>query len=359
MSVDSQYKWLRTLVLLTSITVLNNCKDPILLRSTPEGGIFVVNGKVSTQPGPYTVTLGYTSPDGRKPTPVPGGAVSLVSSAGNTWAYTEANPGEYVIPDGVAPILPGVTYHLEITLGDGRHYYSEDETVPMLTGTSDPHVEFEHKKIIVNNVEIQSDVANVFTDSQLPASGGPQFFKWDVGEVYMFEQTPIFNPITGSIPNPCFVTGYSDPQRINLFSTENLKVDHVDHKLVAVRLIDQSFLAKHYFIVSLSSISRKTYTYWDHVNSLVNRTGSIFDTPPAPIVGNIHNREDDSEKVYGYFEATNTSIARVYTLRGDIPFQLPAYCNDPALGVYYPNYPNECHNCLLIPGSSAVAPEWF
>ncbi|MEP6738134.1 MAG: DUF4249 family protein, partial [Chryseolinea sp.] len=231
--------------------------------------------------------------------------------------------------------------------------------VPFTTGTTEPHVEFERKKVIENDVEITNDVANVFTDSQLPTSEGPQFFKWDVDEVYMFEQTPIPNPFLGGIPPPCYVTGYADPQKITLFSTENLNIDHIENKLVAVRSIDQSFLARHYFIVNMSSISRQAYSYWDHVNSLVNRSGSIFDTPPAPIVGNIHNKEDESEKVYGYFEATNTSFARIFVLKGNIPFTIAFYCNDPAKGIYYQSYPDECYQCTSLPNSKLEKPDWF
>ena len=175
----------------------------------------------------------------------------------------------------------------------------------------------------------------------------------------MFEQTPIVNPLTGALPLPCYVDGTPDGQRITLFSTRGQQRQDLNRLLVAVRVIDQSFLARHYFTVYQSSLTLEAYNYWKNVNQLINRNGSIFDTPPAPIVGNAFSKTNEEEKVLGYFEATNTRLSRFFVLKGDIPFVIYPYCMDPRYGIYWPGYPKECSNCLSLENSTHTAPGWW
>jgi hypothetical protein len=341
------------------IVTSSNCNDPINLKTDRTGGLLVVSGKVSTLPGPYTIALGLTVDVNQTPSPLSGASVAILASDGTSVQCEETSAGKYTVADGSLTVLPGLSYQIDITLSDGKHYKSIPEMVQAATGADAPFFEFERQSVIENTTEVKRNVVKLYTNSSLPQSSSPQYFKWDVEEVYMFEQTPIRNPFTGAIPIPCFVGGIPDPQRINIFSTENVNVDHLDRTLIAIREVDQTFLARHYFVVNLSSISLQDYTYWKNADALINRTGSIFDTPPAPIRGNIYNVNDKDEAVYGFFEATVTSTARVYTLPNDLPFPPQFYCNDPTKGIYSPDYPSVCHNCLALPNSSHIPPVWW
>jgi len=341
------------------IFITSNCNDPVNIKTERKGGVLVVSGKVSTLPGPHTIALGLTAAVNQTPIPLTGATVTILSSDGSNVQCAETNPGKYTLFDGSLAVVPGLSYHIDIVLPDGRHYRSIPEMVQPVTGVDSPFVEFERQSVIINSTEVKETVAKLYTNTILPQSNSAQYFKWDIEEVYMFEQTPIPNPFTGRIPVPCFVSGFPDPQRINIFSTENISVDHLDRTLVAVRDVDQAFLARYYFVVNLSSISLQDYSYWKNADALINRTGSIFDTPPAPIQGNIYNVDDETEDVFGFFEATVTSTARIFTLPHNVGFPIPFYCNDPSKGIYSPDYPTVCRNCLELPNSSHTPPEWW
>ncbi|MEJ0030380.1 MAG: DUF4249 family protein [Bacteroidota bacterium] len=133
----------------------------------------------------------------------------------------------------------------------------------------------------------------------------------------------------------------------------------MSHSLVAVRAIDKSFLGKHFFSLYVSTTTPESYVYWKNVDQLINRSGSIFDTPPAPISGNVSSVANPDEAVFGYFEATNTTLSRVYTVRSDIPYPVEDSCLDPRYGIYWGHYPPECYDCLRLDNSTNVPPAWF
>ena len=342
------------------VLILMNCKEPITLQGEGSVGLLVIDGKVNTLPGPYTLRLGYTVGMDQKPSPVSSARALLVDDdTGATEEYVEGNPGVYSVPGDVIRGTAGHRYHVEVALADGKSYATKPEKIPDGTGVDYPYFEIGQRSDFVDEVEVKVSVVNVYTDAQLPQSEGDHYQRWDVAETYMFEQTPIPNPLTGTLPLPCYVDGIPDGQRITLFSTKGLGTTKLDHLLVASRPVDQSFLARHYFTVYQSSITLESYNYWKNVNQLINRNGSIFDTPPAPIAGNAFSKTNEDEKVLGYFEAANTVLSRFYVLRGDIALQIQPYCNDPRYGIYWPGYPKECGYCLLLDNSSHTPPDWW
>jgi hypothetical protein len=342
------------------VLVLMNCKDPISLEGEGSIGLLVIDGKVNTLPGPYTLTLGFTVGLDQKPSPATKAYALLVDDdSGLGEEYTEIDSGVYTVPGSIIRGTAGHRYHVEVVLPNGRSYATTPERIPDATGADAPYFEVGTISGFVDQTEVKVNVVNVYTDAQLPQGEEDYFLRWDVSETYMFEQTPVFNPLTGTLPLPCYVDGIPDGQRITLFSTRGQERRSLDRLLVAARVIDQSFLARHYFTVYQSSLTLEAYNYWKNVNQLINRNGSIFDTPPAPITGNAFSKTNEKEKVLGYFEATNTNLSRFYVLRGDIPLQIQPYCNDPRYGLYWPGYPRECSDCLLLDNSSHTPPDWW
>jgi hypothetical protein len=121
--------------------------------------------------------------------------------------------------------------------------------------------------------------------------------------------------------------------------------------------VDYSFHEKHYFTTYQSSITKEAHEYWRKVDILANQTGSIFDTPPAEIKGNVINVKDTQEKVYGYFQAANQTQDRFYLLPSDFPFPLLMKSCTYDLSII--EYPSRCLDCLSVRNSSYNRPDWF
>lgn len=346
--------------LIFPLLLLINCKDQIDLRGEGNMGVLVIDGKVTTLPGPYTLKLGYTVGLDQKPSPVTFANALLVDEdTGASETFVESRPGLYLAQGAVVPGVAGHRYHVEVSLLNGKRYATKTEKIPDATATDDLSYEFGSRSEFIGEVEVKENILNVYTDTELPQGENDYYLRWDVGETYVFEETPIMSPFTGRIPNPCYIDGVADPQRIVLFSTENNEVKSLKQTLIAQRKIDYSFLSRHYFSVSVLSITRESYRYWNKINELINRSGSIFDTPPAPITGNAYSITDPGEAVFGFFEAANASLNRFYTLRGNIPVSIAPYCNDPVRGLYWQGYPKECSSCTSLDNSKVTPPDWW
>jgi hypothetical protein len=342
---------------LVGIILLAGCIQPIDLATDYIGGQIVISGAISNDPDdPQYLDIGITAETTRLPLPVDDAVAYLFDNQGTRVPYTFIGNGRYKLQDNFRGV-PGVSYRLEVTLSDGRFYQSEPEKMPWQTASLDAKGQFK----IVQLTDIEGAVTSrplidITADIQLPEDEN-LYLRWSMSEVYIRNPTD-FPDIFNSIPPPCYISGEVDPQRIALFNgAENSTKKLVDFQL-GQRLVDNTFLEKHYIIVQQHSITFEAYDYWRKTDLVANRTGSIFDTPPAELLGNLKCITNPGQKVYGYFEARNTATDRFYTLPSDISVYIEPFCYyvpDKPLYLYAP----ECLDCLSLPNSSWQRPDWF
>ena len=191
----------------------------------------------------------------------------------------------------------------------------------------------------------------------LPSVTGGSYLKWNIDEAFLLSPTDFPDPF-GSVPPSCFIVQNADPQRINLFNGEEVKAASYEGFLVGSRIIDWSFHERHYFTIYQTSLTKEAFEYWRKVNIVANQVGSIFDTPPAEITGNIRNVNQPDEKVLGYFQVINQTFDRFFLLKADVPFPITAStCTFDNRN--FQDYQTRCLDCLSIRNSSYRRPIWF
>lgn len=330
------------------------CVSPAELAVEPSGGKLVVSGQISTLADRTFIELGITADTERLPNPLSRASVSLVDEVGNSWRFTEKKAGRYTLDQRA---IPGKTYFVSIILSNGREYQSKPETVPLHCATDATSFDFSQKKVTdIDGIVSEKTFIDLYVSSGSPVNVEP-FTKWEVEEVYVIVPTTVPGGFGNTNPS-CYVTQNADPQNIVLLNRSNFKSDRIEGLLVASRMVDQSFHTRHYFLVFHSAISADAYEYWRRVDVLSNNVGSIFDTPPAELRGNVSNIANREELVLGYFQAVNETMNRFYLLEQDMPYRLRDYCE------YLPfrdasDYPSECGDCLRVRNSSHERPEWF
>lgn len=288
------------------------------------------------------------------PRPVSNAGVSLVSDKNEQWSYREVEPGKYQLSELFDQAEAGVEYHLEIQI-QGKTYLSEPEILPDLVG--EDQLSYSFTRGVVDG---QPETAFISIQSQvtLPEQVGGYYFRWDVDEAYYWNLTFFPNPFNTPPPD-CYVFGFPDPERISLLNGDQInRPGGSSTQIVAERIIDDSFLSRHYFNVRQTSISKSSYDYWRKVRELVNNTGSVFDSPPAPIRGNLSNASDPNDVVLGYFEVARVSQKRIFTTKADVPYFVSEVCT------YTPGKPLErysttCLSCNAFPNSTNDTPPWW
>jgi hypothetical protein len=337
--------------------LLSGCLSPINLETVNLAGVLAVQGQVSNIADQNRISLGHTAETDRLPIPLSDASITLFDDLGNSYSYQEDDivPGSYVL-NGIEGI-PGRTYHIKIITPSGEIYESVPETMPDVTAqfvtsyeiVSEEYTDFEGTILTQPFVKIRCNIA-------LPSSEKSTYLRWFIQEDFLLSPTDFPDPFN-AIPPPCFVTQNADPQTLVLVDVGNIKTSTIDNLLIGSRIVDWSFLERHYFTTYQSSLTKEAYEYWRKVNILANQVGSIFDTPPAEIQGNVFRVDDPEEKVLGYFQAANQSLDRFFLLPSDFPFPL---LMEPCTYYNYKfTYPSRCIDCLSARNSSYRRPEWF
>jgi hypothetical protein len=227
--------------------------------------------------------------------------------------------------------------------------------MPKVIGSDKLSYTFERARLEDNP---EAALISIESEVTLPDQVGDYFLRWAVDEAYYWDLTFFPNPFNRP-PPPCYVFEISNPERITLINGNLLnKPGGKSKQVVSKRLIDQSFLSRHYFNVRQLSIDKEAYEYWRKVRELVNNTGSVFDTPPAPIRGNLFNVNDPEEVVLGYFEVAKANVSRIYTTRADVPFFLEEICTY-VPGKRATEYKPTCLSCNAFPNSTSELPDWW
>ncbi len=94
MKMDS----LKYIIWITLLLVgLSSCEDVIQIETDPAESLIVVDGWISTEQTDQTITLSQSQPyfDASIPSPLTGATVSVESSNGSVFSFTENNPGTY------------------------------------------------------------------------------------------------------------------------------------------------------------------------------------------------------------------------------------------------------------------------
>ncbi|TAE52467.1 MAG: DUF4249 domain-containing protein [Bacteroidetes bacterium] len=340
------------------LTGLHQCVEPFVQNNEWEGGQIIIYGRITTLDEPQYVDVSVTASTARVPIQISTARVELVDQDGQREDYQLESPGKYRLDRQKITVVPGRAYHVEVQLENGDRYASEPEIMPLLTARDTSYFEPRvppgtlDDKILVSNQRL-----TVLADTRIPQGSPPQLLRWHVQEVYVFPPTDFPDPFN-TIPPPCYATEYPNAQLVNLFDGEVYKVNQIDRQVVARRPIDQSFRGRHYFTVYSSALTRRAFTYWQQVSLIANQSGSIFDTPPAAIKGNVYRVGDPEEKVLGYVEANDVNFSRFFVVPGWLPYLIIDECQY-IPGKDYFTYPKACLDCVSPPGRVREKPPYF
>ncbi len=338
------HRFLYTVMVSMMIFICAGCVEVIDFETERIGNRLIVDGQITNAAGPHQMKLSMTADEERVPIPLSDAQITLFDDTGQQEDFEETKPGNYTLEGKQVKGQAGRTYYIQIKLKDGSVYRSEPETMPGVLAQDSAYYEVVREEEVSDyGVVIKKRLVKIYMDSDIPPSETPLYLRWNVEEVFS-NTTIIPGPIITKIIY-CYFYGYPDQPNIILFNGEELQDTKIERQLMASRKIDFSFLERHYFNVIQYAITPDAYQYWNQVDQVTNSTGSIFDTPPGLVRGNVHKLDDDTEEVLGYFGASLVDTTRFFLTRRDIPFNIGSTCN--------------CRTCLEIPGSTLDKPDYF
>ncbi len=334
------------LILFLLIVSLDSCVDPFKIAVNPGADIFVVDGLITDQPGPYTVKLSTSKPLDLNSQLyaynwVTHATVIIHDDEGNQETLAEVSSGNYQtkIFQGVV----GRSYFIEITTEDGKQFVSESERLQPVGDMADLRFRYEQ------GASGTADEFGVYTDTQFfPEQNGLVRWRW-TGTFEIFTYPSLRTKYVGNppvkVPDPipcsgfqvvrnnlvqafdcsccdCWVTQVSDPP---IISDERYVSDNqiINQKVATVPINRRTFFRKYHLEVEQMSVSRAVYNFWKGIIAQKKTGSDLFQTPPPKTSGNIKAVGSTSMQVIGIFGASSIKTKDLTILRTDVPHPLP------------------------------------
>lgn len=340
-------------ILFLTLTILsfNACLDEIDLDVPSSEPIFTVSGNIYTTPGPYSVFLstsaqfsagieGFT-------TPISNATVIIRDDKGNEETLTEVVDGEYQTAVNGIQGTVGNTYELEVQW-NGQVYKSSSETLMPVVSADSLSFEVEDiQRINEAGNFVDATEVSVLLNTSFPPSDDGSYLRWTTFGIYEYAEIGSSGNLN---PDVCYVTEDIDFDNVVVASSNDIQGNYLQSQKVITRDVNFKFTDAYCFNVVQHSITASAYEFWSAVAAEFERSGNIFETPPATLRGNIYNPSDESELVLGYFGVSATDTIKILVLGPEVGNPSPQ-C------VPFPPGPPPCYDCLLLPNSTYAEPE--
>ena len=262
------------MLLLFSILLYASCEDVVDLE-VPDGDIqLVVDGWLTNEPGEKQVLLSTTANyfDNQEPPRVNGALVVLHDESGALDTLNETEVGVYST-SYVGQI--GTIYHITIQTKDGAMYQSNPELLRAVPEIAAIYATFKEESAF----EDEGYYISIDTNEPL-----------GVGDHYRWKQ---------------FVNDEYLNEPFDLLYASDEFVD--GNPIIGFEVSDEPLeLGDHYRIQQLS-ISEQAFEFFAQLQTQTAFVGSLFDSPPAALNGNIRSLDDPSKKALGYFGVSAVS----------------------------------------------------
>lgn len=281
--------------------------------------LLVVEALLTDEDQPFEVKLSRSIPiDTSVWIPETKARVSVVDGSGEEFVLLETGEGSYQFP-GIIPASPGESYQLHINTDNGNSYISESvimrETPPI------DSVTWKYEEIPVRDLKgIQ-----IYVNTHDPDNNTWYYYwKWEeTWTIYTPSNSIIFwedghiKPRDENI-NICWKTSKSTS--ILISTSKILDQDIIyNYPLYYADNYTDRFNSRYSLNVKQYALSEDSYHYMRELIKVTENLGTLFDPQPSSIYGNIHNINDKSEIVLGYFDASAVQEKRIFISNSDLP----------------------------------------
>lgn len=324
------------------IFALSACVDPFDITYNFDKNILIADAALTDKIGEQKIILKYSIPS---PTafnsliyPFENANVTIIVNETQKLQCLESNiePGSYIPPTGFFA-EPNKTYQLSIIAENGQIYLSDLQKLIK----AQPIKKVYHK-LKISETNKNNPVSHlIYLDSGEEAGLGNSYF-WDwklyerqdicktcnPGEKYNFVAYP---PLGKCVTTPgTFLSStvydyYCNGKCWEIIRSTSINIlsdEFVDGKTITARLLAELPIYQEtgaLFEVSQKSINKAVYKYYKILQDQTERTGTLADTPPNSLNGNIKNTDENAtESIVGYFHVAGVTTMKYWLDRNDI-----------------------------------------
>jgi hypothetical protein len=305
-----------------------SCVEPFNLNIASVLRILTVDATITDTSDEQTITLteSVNSNGSAYSLPLLKATVNIIVNGSETTALTEKGNGVYALPT-TFKMKAGNSYKLIFSKADGTKYESSVDkltTVPEIIGV---HDEFKVDGIEKGNF---FDPANyIYLDTQDPVNDKNNYlWSWKLWErqsvcATCYNGRYFLTPLPARCreerafasqmfdyfcPGDCWdILSNKD---LNVFSDIYSNGQPINNRLIAK--IPYYNVKGALIEIKQQSISPDAYRYFKLLADQVQNNGSLVDTPPAALIGNIKNIAKPDEPIAGFFMVTSVRTVKYW-----------------------------------------------
>lgn len=302
-----------------------SCIERIDLDTPWLGQNLVIEGSITTLPGPYKVRVTrstrYSSdPNLFEQSARVSGAEVFIRHMETDQAYTllevEDSTGEYYTSDLTFRGEVSNTYRLEVTADQSMYHSSEVTILPVSPIDS---IFYEYLEEI--------DAVGVFVSTIDPVTES-NMYRWKWSGFFHLRTSLPTDPDTFDCCIDCYVPARG--KNINLAADTYINGNPILKRLVSTINLDSP--SDYLVEIQQLSLDEEAYEFWKLMETQEQSSGGLFDAPAFKVKGNIVNSDNPEEEVLGLFSASAVSEAFVKVVRREfhnVPFRfIEADCRD-------------------------------
>ncbi|MDD5508365.1 MAG: DUF4249 domain-containing protein [Bacteroidales bacterium] len=320
---------IRAYFLFTLILIMvTACIDEFWPDLSDFENLLVVDGVLTSAPGPYYVRLSMTS-DVEDPgyIPLTGCTVTIEDDAGSSELLTETEAGTYATAaEGIRGIV-GRQYRILIYTPVGRTYSSPYQKLLAPVGIDSVYTEVAYHK----TSDLYHDLAGLqfYVDTDRSETD-TNYYLWQMEETYMFYSDffidYLYIDYFEQFNNRDSVhTCWRTQNVYEIFTASTLNLSDpilVKFPLHYVDTETRRLQVRYSLLVHQFTIDADAYSFYDQVKNLMTDEGTLYTKQPYQITGNVTNTDDPREPVLGYFLVGSVDAKRIFVKR---PLGVPFY----------------------------------
>jgi hypothetical protein len=329
----------KLITVMTIVGLLQACVEDYKAEYPIKKRILIVEGSITDQPIDQFVSLQLAEPnfDEVKTSSVLEAIVEvLVNNKDKIKLIDKNKEGKYYFPNGFKPQI-NTNYKLQIITKEGIKYESSNEMMTASPKIDDLNVVFEEEGLPKGN-DVKDPAHFIYLDTKDPEGiKNNYFWNWKVWEKQQIcltcprsyyrlnTRTRVWecNDPRDPPPNdfdypcgvPCWEIYYND--KLNVLNDVYFEGKPLKDRLVA----KIPFLQRDGALVEITQqcVSESGFRFLRLLIQQGQNTGTLADTPPAALVGNIKNINDEKELVGGIFMVSGTETKLLWLDRKDVP----------------------------------------
>jgi hypothetical protein len=288
-------------------------------------GTLVINAHLTDQTGEQVIeisrSVGLTSPSF---VPVSGSLAQVIREDGEFRIFSEYKPGYYSAYLDAEFLLTGGDYMLQVVTPEGKEYQSESDRLRPVPAIDSLYYLVEQHSFASETDSVSG--IRFYLDFTFD-NEAYEYIRWDLTETYEFHNPDM----------EAFILDVDFKMKV-LPDTSNYRVCYITNELSTIHSmslgdldfgayikkpftfvpniqIEQKLCHKYSLLVKQYSLGEKAFHYWNELKKTSQEQGFLFDKQPALLQSNIHNVNDESEVVLGFFSMAGVVEKRAFAVR--------------------------------------------